>query len=89
MNDWAEYPKWVIALQTFLGDTIIDDIAQDGSEDAITDRVQEAAMAIVCAEYGHCVEDDHCGRLHHRYCVICMKRMSNAPLGHHVVTVEV
>jgi hypothetical protein len=89
MNDWSEYPKWVIALKTFLGDTIIDHIAQDGSEDAITDKVQDAAMAVVCAEYGHCVEDDHCGKPEHRYCLICMKRMPNVwPLGHYVVERE-
>ena len=80
MNDWSEYPKWVIALQTFLGDTI----TEDGSDDVITDRVTEAALAVVCAEYGHCVEDDQCGKPEHRYCIICMKRMSSAPLGHYV-----
>jgi hypothetical protein len=85
MNDWSEYPKWVTALRDFLEGTIIDHIAQDGSEDAITDKVTEAALAVVCGEYGHCVEDDQCGKPEHRYCLICSKRMSNVPLGHYEV----
>lgn len=86
MNDWDDYPKWVKALKLFLDDTIIDSIAEDGSEDAITDKVTEAAMAVVCAEYGHCVEDDQCGIPDHRYCLICGKRMPSIPIGHYAPT---
>lgn len=74
-------PKWVRSLATFLNDTIVDDLAEDGSEDDVSDRVTEAAMAVVCAHYGHYVEEDHCLKPDHRYCLWCQRRFPGIPVG--------
>lgn len=83
MNSYSELPKWVTPLKRFLVDTIIDYLPLDGSDDAITDKVTDGALAVVCAEYGHIVENDHCGIPDHRYCEVCGKSMSGVPLGHY------
>lgn len=72
-DDTWERPKWVVELRDFLQHHIIDFIAKDGSDDEVTDKVTEAAMAVVCAHYGHWVENDHCGKPDHRYCIWCFR----------------
>jgi hypothetical protein len=81
-EEW-ERPQWVRKLRDFLNDDIIEFIAQDGSEDAVTDRVTDAAMAVVCNEYGHYVEQDQCGISAHRFCLWCFKAMPDIELGNY------
>lgn len=83
MNHWKEVPDWVRALSRFLNDTLVDSINEDGSEDEITDKVKDAAMAVVCGHYGHLVTNDHCGIPDHRYCEICEQSMASVPIGHY------
>lgn len=83
MNDWTEVPKWVKELNRFMDDTLIDFISEDGSDDDITDKVKDAALAVVCGYYGHLVENDQCGIPDHRYCLICGQPMASVPIGHY------
>ena len=76
-------PQWVRELRRFLNDDIIEFIAEDGSDDEITNQITDAAMAIVCGCYGHYVEQDQCGNPEHRYCLWCQKRFPNIEVGNY------
>lgn len=76
-------PKWVRELRTFLDDTIVDFLPEDASEDEISERVREAAMAVVCGHYGHYVEQDQCNNPEHRYCLWCQEAFPNIPVGNY------
>ena len=69
-------PHWTVAVQQFLLDTVMDDPSwpDDGSDDALSDELEEAVAAILCRHYGHEVIDDVCGIPSHRFCVYCRKR---------------
>lgn len=80
MDTW-ERPKWVKKLSDFLQDEVVMFLAEDGSDDEVYGKVTETAMAVVCAHYGHWVEDDHCGKPDHRYCIWCSGRFSGITPG--------
>ena len=74
----TERPRWTNEVRLFLNDTIIDGprfgYPSDGSADDLLDRIETAVNAILCAEYGHDIEDDQCRKPEHRYCVGCHLR---------------
>ena len=42
--------------------------------------IEKPLTRICCFNEAHYVIDDHCGKLEHRYCVVCQKQMPNSPL---------
>lgn len=70
----AERPKWARAIYDFITEEVIDekyDFPMDGRDDEIHDRIENAVKDILCAQYGHQIEDDQCGIPSHAYCVWC------------------
>lgn len=68
-------PSWTQNIRQFLSDDVMDDsYPDDGSGDDLLDRIEAAVNVILCAEYGHDIENDHCGKPEHRYCVHCHLR---------------
>lgn len=75
----TERPRWTNEVRLFLSDTVIDEeynYPMDGSDDDLLDRIEAAVNAVLCAEYGHDIENDQCGKPEHRYCVHCHLRES-------------
>lgn len=70
-----ERPKWTRAICDFIGDEVIDEekygFPMDGCQDYLLDRIERAVLGILCDEYGHEIEHDHCGIPSHQYCVWC------------------
>lgn len=71
----TERPQWTKRIQTFL-DTVMDDpsFSEEGSDDDLHERIEDSVNKILCAQYGHEIEDDQCMIPEHRYCVWCRKR---------------
>lgn len=76
-----ERPPWVKATRDFLADKVIEHLADDGSEDDISDEVTKAAMAVICGHYGHWVEQDQCMNPDHRYCIWCGRNFPRVEPG--------
>jgi peptide methionine sulfoxide reductase MsrB len=73
-------PKWVRAINDFVTDEVLDEKYEfplDGSDDELHDRVETAVRAVFCDHYGHEIEDDQCGIPSHRYCVYCLRGITD------------
>lgn len=70
----SERPNWTKAIQTFLGDTIMDDPSYTDEDDDLLELIEMSVNAILCEHYGHEIEDDQCMIPAHRYCIWCKKR---------------
>lgn len=76
MAEASERPQWTKNIQMFLGGAVMDDpsYSEEGSDDDVLERIEEATNAILCSHYGHQIEDDQCLIPDHRYCIWCGKR---------------
>lgn len=70
----SERPHWTKAIQTFLGDTILDDPSYTGDDDPLLDEIEQTVNRLICDHYGHEIEDDQCMIPAHRYCIWCRER---------------
>lgn len=53
-------------------------------DDELSDEIEAAVCAILCARYGHEIDDDHCGMPEHRFCRWCRQPFPNASIGRQV-----
>lgn len=76
----SQRPKWAAAIARFISDDVIDEkyeFPQDGSDDEVHSRIEDVALAAMCAEFGHEIIGDHCGKPDHRFCFWCSKRIGS------------
>lgn len=61
-------PEWARTLWLHVVEMMPNDSEED---DGTLDRIERVVKDALCAEFGHEIEDDHCGIPEHRYCVYC------------------
>ena len=67
-------PTWTRAIVQFMDDEVMDDKYEwppNGEADELVEEMLTAVRNILCREYGHDIEHDHCGIPSHQHCIWC------------------